>query len=384
MTAWLASIVGSVVVIALAVTMAGCEQGASTITRSEREPAPDKAACPPVSVTYVDPQTADVAWSGGIKDFAIIHALGRYHLLHITDPQTGWTTRNGEHTFGHATSLDLVTWQTRDRIDLRTDPGGWSPSFTWAPHVVFNEADGLYYMFYTGVDWAEDKPPSRAEQRVGLAVSADMFLWERYDADGQDGLILDGPDHEAHSWSAFDMDHVDVNWEYDCRDPFVFDRGPDAGYLRYVMLNSVRLAPDAQQMAIAFAVSPNLVHWQWLSYFPITVGLKAESACLVEQNGDYYLFWTDQDDAPAVRVACSTTGVFGDYQLVNHGDWLFGIGNETLRDGDRLRYLAFDDRFVLHLKQDLLLPAVPAADAPVRVLDFTRCDGVDGPRIQRW
>ena len=100
-------------------------------------------------------------------------------------------------------------------------------------------------MFYTGVKWEHGAPLSAAQQRVGLAISSDLETWHRYDENGEDGLILDGPPSSQFWWSAYDIEAYDVPWEYDCRDPFVFDRGPEHSPLRYVMLNSVRIAPWA-------------------------------------------------------------------------------------------------------------------------------------------
>jgi hypothetical protein len=357
------------------VALSACSDDAAVAPAGAVPPAPDadKLPCRPIAVTYEDPRTVDPDWSGGIKDFTLVESKSVYHLFHITDPATAWTSRDGELTLGHATSADLGDWQTQHRIDLRTAPGGWSPTFTWAPHVIRNEKDGRWYMFYTGVSWPEDAPIHEARQRVGLAVSDDLFHWERYDGDGRDGLILDGPDHEQLPWSAYDMDHTDAPWEYDCRDPYVYDRGPGHGDLRYVMLNSVRLAPDAQLMAIALAASGDLLHWEWLYYLPVTVGESAESANLLEHDGNFYLFWTVSYHSPGVKVACSTTGIFGDYQLVNGGYQLFGLGNETFTEGGVTRYLAFDDAYTLHIKRRLALPDAPDPAARLELLDFTAC-----------
>ncbi|MEZ4387817.1 MAG: hypothetical protein R3D98_09610 [Candidatus Krumholzibacteriia bacterium] len=360
--------------IILALACGGCTQGPAEVGAPPDAASPDKRPCSVVAVTYSDPGTRDESWSGGIKDFCLVAGDNGYHLFHITDPAVGWNTRDGELTFGHATTSGFATWTTHDRIDLRTEADSWSPSFTWAPHVVFNDANSLYYMFYTGVKWNHGESMSRAQQRVGLAVSYDLFHWYRYDAEGRDGLVLDGPDHERYPWSAFDTDGVDLPWEYDCRDPFVFDRGAEHAPLRYVMLNSIRLAPDAQQMAIAFATSPDLLHWEWLYHVPVTVGWMAESASLVEHDGDFYLFWTDRTEMPSVRVACSTGGIFGDYELVNGGQRLFGFAAETLALPDRLLYAAFDDSYMLHIKRELRLPASPGPEARVRLIDFTACD----------
>ncbi len=370
----IALILPSIALLALLGALGGCTETPTKLA-APVEPSPlDKRSCPAVAITYADPVTIDKPWSGGIKDFCVVATGTDYHLFHITDPATSWTTRAGELTFGHASAGDLSDWSTHERIDLRTGPVGWSPSFTWAPHIIRNDVDGLWYMFYTGVKWDHGTPLSSAEQRVGLAVSADLFTWKRYNEHGEDGLILEGPPHDEYFWSAYDTDEVDLPWEYDCRDPFVFDRGSDHIAQRYVMLNSVRLAPYAQYMAIAYATSDDLVHWQWQNILPVTVGVKAESASLVAYAGQHYLFWTDRDDAPSVRVACSISGVFGEYVPFNAGEALFGLANETVVEAGRTLYLAFDDYYVLHIKQDLMLPEVPSPTAPVRVVDFTECD----------
>ncbi|MEZ4388267.1 MAG: hypothetical protein R3D98_11970 [Candidatus Krumholzibacteriia bacterium] len=371
------------VVLALAVVMCGCERGATDTTGPDIPPLTDKRPCPIVHLTYADPNTIDPAWSGGIKDFSFIWTGESYHLFHITDPATGWTSRNGELSIGHASTPGLGEWTTHPCIDLLTDAAGWSPSFTWAPHVIKNDADGLYYMFYTGVKWATGAPIDAAEQRIGLARSSDLMTWTPYDVNGEDGLILDGPDHEEFPWSAFDTDGVSLPWEYDCRDPFIFDRGSSVTTDRYVMLASIRLAPDATSMAIAYATSDDLVSWQWQNYFPVTVGWKAESANLVERNGVFYLFWTKRGDADAVKVAFSTTGIFGSYAMTNGGDWLFGIANETLVEPQRTLYLAFDDAFFLHIKADIVFPATPTYSSPVEITEVTGCSS-DFPRPSEW
>ena len=65
----------------------------------------------------------------------------------------------------------------------------------------------------------------------------------------------------------------------------------------------------------------------------------------------------------------TTSGIFGDYQLVNGGERIFGLANETLAEDGRRLYLAFDDAYVLHIKRNLVLPETPHPEAPVRVAD---------------
>lgn len=105
-----------------------------------------------------------------LKDFCLHEVGGVWHLYHIAGtPGVSCCLPGNEIWFGHATTRDFVTWETHEPcffIDIR----GWDHGHVFAPYVIAHA--GRHWMFYTGV--ATDNT-----QRIGVAVSDDLFHWER-------------------------------------------------------------------------------------------------------------------------------------------------------------------------------------------------------------
>jgi hypothetical protein len=105
-----------------------------------------------------------------LKDFCLHEVDGTWHLYHIAGtPGVSCGLPGNELFFGHATTRDFVTWETHEAcffIDVR----GWDHGHVFAPFVIAHA--GRHWMFYTGV--ATDNT-----QRIGLAVSDDLFHWDR-------------------------------------------------------------------------------------------------------------------------------------------------------------------------------------------------------------
>jgi beta-fructofuranosidase len=103
-----------------------------------------------------------------IGDVDVLYHEGLYHLFHLVLPN---------HDFiAHAVSTDAIHWRRVNNALFIGDPGSWDDLMLWTmavspdPHQV-----GRWRMFYTGL--------SRREQgniqRVGLAVSDDLFHWQK-------------------------------------------------------------------------------------------------------------------------------------------------------------------------------------------------------------
>jgi hypothetical protein len=73
-----------------------------------------------------------------------------FHLIYqrTAGPQAG------ETMFGHAWSRDLFHWVV-DTAAFAVDTTAWNAAHVWAPSLV--EHEGKVYMFYTGVDQANDQ-----------------------------------------------------------------------------------------------------------------------------------------------------------------------------------------------------------------------------------
>lgn len=116
------------------------------------------------------------AWSRkSIGDVDILYHDGLYHLFHLVLPN---------HDFiAHAISDNALNWRRVDNALFIGDPGGWDDLMLWTMHVSpdpYNE--GKWRMFYTGLS----RRDQGKVQRVGLAVSDDLFRWRKADVNWQD------------------------------------------------------------------------------------------------------------------------------------------------------------------------------------------------------
>ena len=98
-----------------------------------------------------------------------------YHMFFLHAPRDlpSPADRHFLARIGHATSADLWAWE---RAPDALGPGN-APAFddlaTWTGSVV-RGPDGMWHLFYTGASKAEDG----LVQRIGLATSPDLFVWE--------------------------------------------------------------------------------------------------------------------------------------------------------------------------------------------------------------
>jgi len=296
-----------VAVIFFSLLMAGCENGTMEMGKHQDKkviawPPP---GCDEVQAVYSPELPATTPY-----DFSLIPGEEFfYHIFHINGswfpyqpPSPAARIPRKGRDLGHATTANFTSWTQKNNIQLRyfgEDDDGWSSEHIWAPHV-YKHDDGIYYMFYTGVDYEDlgtnDDTSSIADvapfhyEAIGLAKSNNLVDWEYYDADGDStGKLLDPSGVSWVSWG----DHS-IEWPNDCRDPFVWH---GLGTPQMGMLVSVKLFPE-NRMSIAFltASAPESTwSWQWPIDITTTkhAGHGAESACMTYKNGTFYLFWTE-------------------------------------------------------------------------------------------
>ncbi len=205
------------------------------------------------------------------KDHSLIKVDDLYHVFYIQSfpPEPGEYLRS-EKWLGHLTSPDLRHWTQLDSIlpVSETDPDGWENTFIWAPKIVRNEEDSMWFLYYTGVN-------ENIAQRSGLAYSTDLENWSR---------LIWNPIYTPGAWASWDEDF----WS-NCRDPELFHE-PGSDY--YYMLNTASMADN--KGAISLARSHNEVIWQDQGPFFINDSDNVlESVQLQEENGIYHLFFTE-------------------------------------------------------------------------------------------
>lgn len=146
----------------------------------------------------------------GIGDVDILRFEDTYHLFHLVLPNHAY--------IAHATSTDGLNWTRVPNALFIGDPGSWDDDMLWTMHVSPDpHEEGRWRMFYTGLCRKE----SGRIQRIGLAVSSDLYKWRKVD-DGTWPMELQGPHYE----SSLDEGRHWVSF----RDPF-YSRVRDEGWL---------------------------------------------------------------------------------------------------------------------------------------------------------
>ncbi|MAS94776.1 MAG: glycosyl hydrolase [Verrucomicrobiales bacterium] len=104
-----------------------------------------------------------------IGDVDVLYHNGLYHLFHLVLPN---------HDFiAHAVSTDGIHWRRVRNALFIGDPGSWDDLMLWTMHVSPDpHKPGSWRMFYTGLT----RRDRGLYQRIGLALSDDLYHWEKY------------------------------------------------------------------------------------------------------------------------------------------------------------------------------------------------------------
>ncbi|MCM2370926.1 glycoside hydrolase family protein [Aporhodopirellula aestuarii] len=103
-----------------------------------------------------------------IGDVDVIFHDGLYHLFHLVLPN---------HDFiAHAVSTDALNWRRVNNALFVGDPGSWDDLMLWTMHISPDpHHPGSWRMFYTGLSRRDHGD----YQRIGMAVSDDLFHWKK-------------------------------------------------------------------------------------------------------------------------------------------------------------------------------------------------------------
>lgn len=211
-----------------------------------------------------------------LNDHCLVYGLGKWHFFGIVGPSgKGCYSPESEISFAHATSDDLLTWTLHE--DVISVCGIWpETSHVFAPYVI--EHSNVFYMLYTSLD-------DEMNQRICLATSKDLFLWER--CAGNPVIV---PSLHWARWPSAPSDKAG-----DCRDPHIYRLGENryAAYWVAEMNDSY----GSNITCVAASLSHDLVHWQEVGpIFTIKawddgVTRAVESPCVVEKDGKFWMFF---------------------------------------------------------------------------------------------
>ena len=193
-----------------------------------------------------------------LKDFCLHESGGIWHLYHIAGtPGVSCCLPGNEIWFGHATTRDFVTWETHEPCFF-INPSGWDHGHVFAPYVI--SQGGKHWIFYTGV--ATDNT-----QRIGVAISPDLFHWERT---GDRPVIRP----EEYGWA-----FCPTTGGAACRDPHVIAH--EGGWQMYY----TAVLKDGRG-CVARASSRDLLTWQDEGIAYAFSGWNQCESCNVQQRAD--------------------------------------------------------------------------------------------------
>jgi len=210
-------------------------------------------------------------------DHSFIEKDGKMHLFYIRGAiGYEWDTRP-QDTFGHAVTDDLINWEILPPC-LSTRKGGHDDYQIWAPAVI--KKDGLYYMFYTGVN-------INVAQAICLAASRDLTVWERHP---------ENPVLRPGSWGEWSAER----WS-DCRDPMVLhDNG--AYYIYYC--SAKRQNGKKPYPALGIASSEDMISWRDEGAYCFDFcDFALESPFAIKRGELYYLFYTNSGKGTEYAVS---------------------------------------------------------------------------------
>ncbi|MGW3961480.1 glycosyl hydrolase family 32 [Amycolatopsis sp. NPDC005003] len=160
----------------------------------------------------------------------------------LLDPER----RHRRASIGHAVSRDLRHWELVADALVPADGPAWDDLATWTGSVV-RGPDGRWYLFYTGVRDDGD----HVVQRIGLAVSDDLYTWHRF---GAKPLVEPDP-----TWYGLGdrTDWAGEAW----RDPWVF-RAPDGSGWHMLVTAHAKDGDPLRRGVLGHAWSADLLNWE--------------------------------------------------------------------------------------------------------------------------
>ncbi|MGC4035022.1 MAG: hypothetical protein QM764_03605 [Chitinophagaceae bacterium] len=124
----------------------------------------------PVIVLAPDTSTK---WEDEVNRPVVIEHDGVYHMWYTG--QKGGDGNNGTSAIGYATSNDGKKWRRMSTEPVLIPQAKWEKTSLMCPHVIWDDQDKIYKMWYSGGEQYEP-------DAIGYATSKDGMRWEKYPA----------------------------------------------------------------------------------------------------------------------------------------------------------------------------------------------------------
>lgn len=209
------------------------------------------------------------------------------HLFHLQGVLNGfdYPKQTNQRGFGHAVSGDLLHWsEEAEVLSLYNKELENEADFRYTGCTIENQ--GKYYTFYTMRKWAG--------QRIGVAMSDDLFSWKEYE--GNPVIVPDKRWFITFSGNSSADNHA--NWDrVDCRDMVVVKDKAGTGFYGYFVSSSDVMGLTSPTSVIGLAYSTDLLHWEQrgIVYYPSGVSMP-EMIDVFEHEGVWYMTLTTAKD----------------------------------------------------------------------------------------
>jgi beta-fructofuranosidase len=178
-----------------------------------------------------------------IEHEGVVHA---FYLQRLTPGSS--RNQPDEDFIGHAVSADLIHWEECELALPPGEPGGLDDMQAWTGCVY--KCGEKFHMYYT----MRSTRDGGAGQYIGLAISDDLYHWERYS-----GNPIISPDKRWYISHYNPLDRGTV----DARDLIIVRHPDDTKWLGYFAAR-IQAKEMAQSSVIAAAQSTDLIHWEQL------------------------------------------------------------------------------------------------------------------------
>lgn len=244
-------------------------------------------------------------------DFWLVKRKDLYHIYYLQASRKiqSSDSRHSVASVGHAVSRDLEIWKEEGTVLKAGPAGSWDDVSIWTGTVI--EKNGIYYMFYTSTS----KKDAGKIQRIGIAISENLYTWEKY---------KHNPVIEAHpDW--YEKANISMDGLEHWRDPFVIYNKKDKFYYAFICARINHGSYDGRG-CIARAKSRDLLDWKVMS--PATNAgnfYNMEVPDLHFKNGRWYLLfatlasWYSEEYKRKIKSFMPQTGV-----LYYHSETLLG------------------------------------------------------------
>jgi beta-fructofuranosidase len=238
-------------------------------------------------------------------DIDVIAHEGVFHAFYLAIPS--------HDRVGHLTSHDGLNWKEEPAALHTGDPGAFDDDQIWTMGVFKHQ--GRFFMLYTGLAMKE----RGKAQRVGLAVSDDLFTWTRHG---------DGPVAEADGrwYHATVGDKSRIDW----RDPWVF---AEDGVLHGLVTARTNRGPEGRRGCVGYMVSTDGYKWEVKPPLAVPGALyDFETLAIAKVKGRYYLTGIAGKDSAGAPVSIYRVAdqVTGPYRRMGHGE-LLPVNNQVFK-----------------------------------------------------